>query len=129
MILSARLSPRNSIVFIMDPDAGRLPESLTGVVTSTESCLAIGTLCEIDCATTVSISDDPAAVPSGHSLAFKGTIETPNLRLCGCLAPRGTFWEVGTRSTTTAVEVWLNDPSEPDSIIILLTGHAAPPAR
>lgn len=113
-------TPRNSIVLLMDHSNARIPEAASNsVVTSTESCIAIGTLCEVDGPTTITLTTEPEDAGGCHPL-FTGHLSVPSGRLS--LFDVGMHELISLRLTeaTAHVTVLANDDSEPDSIIIIV---------
>lgn len=123
---SARLSPPNSIVFVMDPVAGELPSSIaTSGVSVTGSCIAVGTLCEADGESQVVLTDDASEIPASHDMVFGGVLQTPHGVLCVCAVPGDPLLTTPVVQALSPVQVWTNDASEPDSIIVLVGRRAA----
>lgn len=49
-----RCQPPNSLSFVMDPDLGEIPDSVSeALVAATSTCISIGTLSSVDGETTV----------------------------------------------------------------------------
>lgn len=115
--MEARLAPPNSIIFVYDPTyAVEVPGDIgTGLVWATDSCIAIGTLAEMDGETTIRLADDFGA-PEGQ-IAFEGTIRTPGgtVAINTCLGEQLVSIPVGQAAHIT---VWANDVSEPDLILV-----------
>jgi hypothetical protein len=111
------LSPPHSLIFINDPTFPvDVPGGIgAGLVCATDSCVAVGTLAEMDGETTIRLANDFAA-PRGE-IVFEGAIKTPG----GLVAVNTTEAEelisipVGDEAQIT---VWANDASEPDLILI-----------
>jgi len=114
--------PRNSLLLVMDPEGGAVPESMDGrSVAATESCLAFGTLSAADGPTHVDVVDcgDFDGLPEGSWIAWEGTLVTFTGQLAlvdvmgGILATR----QVGSR---VAVRLAVNDDSEPDRVSVIV---------
>jgi hypothetical protein len=116
--LTKSLAPPNSIIFIADPSSRyHVPaDSGSALVTSTPSCIGVGTLAEMDGETTVSLSEEFAA-PKGD-LAFDGMLETPNLQVAIIDSEGNSLLAMSTRSKVSSVKIWVNDASEPDDILV-----------
>src|SRR5262245_21218902 len=87
VIVTKRLAPPNSVLLVMDHETGEIPADMhDGSIAATESCVAIGTLCEVDGETTVEVSDEDAfrAACSGLACVFRGMIATPQRKLHVC---------------------------------------------
>jgi len=105
---------------VLDPASGVLPETLGGasIVASTSS-LAVGTLAEFDGETEVTIARSGAA-PSDPSLTLRweGALETS-----GRIAVLTIYNDVVIESGAPPiayVQVWTNDPDEPDVIWVAI---------
>ncbi len=86
------------------------------MVTSTPSCIGVGTLAEMDGETTVKLGES-LALP-GDELVFDGVLETPGLRIAVIDSGATTLLSMSVRTARTQVRVWVNDPDEPDVILI-----------
>lgn len=126
MIVTKRLAPPNSVLLVMDQATGEPPQKMDGVVAATASCVAIGTLCEVDGETLVEVSDEGTSreVLSETERAFRGVIATPSRRVLVCTAALTPVAELPVSADAATVEVWTNDRSEPDRVVILV-GAAA----
>ena len=121
MMISAEISPPNSLVLVMDPSVGQIPDSMSGsLVASTSTCIAIGTLSEHDGVTHVSLSDRPDVAPDG-SPTFDGVLETPDNRAAVCSVLDEVILEMKVPTGRTRVRIWANDPMEPSEIHIVVT--------
>jgi hypothetical protein len=115
--MEVRLAPPHSIIFVYDPTyAVEVPGDIgAGLVRATDSCVAVGTLAEMDGETTIRLADD-FADPQGE-VVFEGTIRTPG----GTVAINTSEDEqlisilVGQAAHIT---VWANDAEEPDLILV-----------
>jgi hypothetical protein len=54
----ARLSPPNSILFVVTGEAPEVPGQTGDLVSATDTCVSIGTLMEFDGETEIEITDD-----------------------------------------------------------------------
>jgi len=115
--MEARLAPPHSIIFVYDPSgAVEVPDDIgAGLVSATDSCVAVGTLAEMDGETTIRLAPDFAA-PEGE-IAFEGTIKTPGgtVAINTSLGEQVVAIPVGPAAHIT---VWANDASEPDLILV-----------
>jgi hypothetical protein len=116
---SIQIAPPNSFIVVIDR-ASKLdvPRVIAGRknVAGTPSCIAIGTLCNIDGETCVSLTDQ---APPGEPV-YDGILETPKRRVSVCSMLLDPFVECDVPSETTRVRVWTNRPSEPDNIQIVV---------
>ena len=115
---AVRLAPPNSLLLVLDPRSGVLPQSMTRhLVASTESGLAIGTVAEQDGETEVWLGlSRNLPVDPRLSLVWTGS-----LRTTGRLAILTVYDELvlETRARRVAeVQVWTNDPAEPDVVCV-----------
>lgn len=121
-IKSVSVSPPNSLIFIMDHAFGELPESMDrGLVTSTDSCVAVATLCELDGATTVSVGTDPEGVEA-EILIFDGHLTIPSKQLSVCSALNVKLLSMDVSASHVHLKVFANDATEPSFIAILVSG-------
>lgn len=113
-------APRNSVILVMDRSVGVIPETMSGeLVSATPTCVAVGTLSEHDGETSISLSDE---VPSdlGATPKFDGVLRTPSRTLSVCSVLEEVFLETRVPSDETRVQIWANDPSEPDAVAIVV---------
>lgn len=114
--LQAQISPPHSIILMLDPDAGVLPETMqVEAIASTTTALAVGTLAEFDGPTRVGISaaDDRPTVRDLER-RWAGRLETR-----GRLAVMTVTGEIVLETPaaqSTSVEVWTTDEAEPDLV-------------
>jgi hypothetical protein len=115
--MEVRLAPPNSIIFIYDPTCSvEAPSDIgAGLVWATDSCVAVGTLAEMDGETTIRLAGDFA--DPQHEVAFEGIINTPGgvVAINTSLGVELVSIPVGQRARIT---VWANDASEPDLILV-----------
>ncbi len=124
-MISTKISPPNSLVLVMDPSIGQIPDSMSGsLVASTSTCIAIGTLSEHDGVTHVSLSDSPDVAPN-VSPTFDGVLETPGNRIAVCSVLDEVILENKVTTSRTRVRIWANDPMEPSEIHIVVTSGDA----
>jgi len=117
---TVRLSPPNSLIFIMDHASGVLPDDITvGLVAATPSCVAVGTLPEVDGETSITFTDSMDVIDASD-LLFSGVISTPNHELSVCSASDERLLTISVLQPSTQIKVFANDRSEPDRIMILV---------
>lgn len=114
---SKTLAPPNSVLLIADINGGEVPTKLKGAVASTGSCIAVGCKSEVDGKTEV-IFGHRNEMPHLTAPDFEGTIATPGKRLAIFTVAGDVVLESPVRAAATRVSVWLNDPSEPDRVIV-----------
>ena len=112
------LSPPNSIIFIADPTQPCDVPVDTGaaLVTATSTCICVGTLAEMDGETAIRLATTFETTVG--NLAFDGYLETPGLQVEVSDSGATTLLSMRVRTARTYVRVWVNDPSEPDVILI-----------
>jgi hypothetical protein len=120
MIFTTQLAPRNSVVVVMDQAIGEVPDSLNrGLVAATNSSVAVGTLCEFDGDTLISLSDErPRDLPAERPV-FDNVIRTPSQRLSVCSVLDEALLVLDLPTTVTRVRIWANDHREPSRIWIV----------
>lgn len=122
-IAEAAIRPPNSLVLIGDPSADP-PESMCGrLVASTSSCLAIGTLSDVDGETTIRLVDADDPTPLSPRLAFDGTLRVPHACLKVTSVLGDTYLERNIPDRIARLRVWVNEPIEPDEICIVVCGQ------
>jgi len=116
--LEKTLAPPNSIIFIADPTRPCDVPVDTGaaLVTATSSCICVGTLAEMDGETTINLAATFDTC-TGH-LVFDGLLQTPGLQVAVSDSAAETILSMHVQSRTTHVQIWANDPSEPDVVFI-----------
>jgi hypothetical protein len=120
MHLVASFAPPNSLVLVMDRSVGRVPDAMDGgLVAATPSCVAVGTLSEHDGVTQFTLGDEPVQI-ANDELVFDGTLDTPGLKLGVCSVLNDVILEMPVDHPRTRVQVWANDPAEPNDIRILV---------
>ena len=100
------------------------------LVTATNSCVAVGTLCEVDGKTSVVFSDTPeSSGPVGDTKqVFDGVIATPSHEVHLCTTALESVAKLPVPSTTARVRVWANHQAEPDCVLIVVTSAEPPSA-
>lgn len=115
-----RLFPKNSLLLVMDYSIGEIPDSIGhGPVSSTGSCVAVGTLAEMDGETDVTLTDTADAVVP-KNLVFDGTLETPAKEISVCSVDDEKLLTIPVGSEKIRVKIFTNDESEPDQIAVLV---------
>lgn len=118
---SITMRPSNSLIFIMDYSFGKLPEFMSGnLVAFTDSCVAIGTLSEVDGETTIVVTDSLLDVQSTERLVFDGVVATQGGELSVCSTTNEKLLTVKRSNRNIHVKVFANDASEPDKIVVLI---------
>lgn len=114
------ISPPNSIILVMDHQAGVVPDTLgRKLVAATPTCVAVGTLAELDGETTVVLTDQPVQdLAKGDVLVFDGTIAVPSKELSVVTALDQKLVSIPIDRDDARLRVWTNDPTEPSHIVV-----------
>jgi len=114
-------APSNSLLLILDRTAGIIPQSMDGrLVAATPSCIAVGTLIESEGCTSVTLTDDAIAADPGLDLVIDTSIATPSKSITVCSVLNEMFLQTEVPSQRTRVQIWANDASEPDTLVIAI---------
>lgn len=117
---SITLSPQNSLIFVMDHSSGELPEAINGQsVAFTDSCVAVGTLCEVDGETTITLTDSLEGVRRDQ-MVFDGVLNVPQRELAVCSAANERLLTMKLPRPEARVQIFANDASEPDQIVVFV---------
>lgn len=114
----ARLAPPNSIVIIEDISGGEVPDLIKGsCIAATASCIAVGTLCEIDGETEFRLGTRSEVDP-GTPPIFQGRLKTPSRKVAIRSVPNDIILEMPVPQPEVTISIWVNHPIEPDQVII-----------
>jgi len=109
----------NSVLFVMDPAIGVIPDSMSrSIVASTDSCIAVGTNSEQEGSTDVLISDKRSK-HAGFTRVFAGCIRTPNFSLAVCDIYEEVMTEFRVLNSVSKIEIWVNQQHVPTAIEII----------
>lgn len=129
MMVSTRLAVPNSVLLVLDPLTGEIPDTMGGsAVASTPTCVAVGTWPEPDGETSIVFSDEAMGREASRDLrrVFDGVISTPSLEVHLCTVALDSLAKVSVSTSRVRVEVWTNRVSAPDRVLIIVgTGGAA----
>jgi hypothetical protein len=113
------ISPPNSLILVMDFTSARVPEAMgNGLVSATDSCIAIGCLSEHDGATEIHLGQMQEAIPT-DALVFDGEISTPTRKLSVCSVMNEELLSAEVAGANTHVRIFANGSMEPDRIFVL----------
>lgn len=117
-----RFQVPNALIFVQDYEFGELPEALSsGLVTSTQSSVAVGTLPDFEGPVNIVLTTGPRSNQDEAShLVWSGKIHTPNREISVCSVNNDRLLSFEVNSQETLVEVWVNDDQEPDRIVIVV---------
>lgn len=119
---SIQIAPPNALVLVMDHAFGVLPNRMgSALVASTPSCVAIGTLADVDGETAVTLTDEWLDFAPAD-LFFDGVLEVPSRELSICNARNEKLMTVALSADTVRVLIYANDASEADEITVLVGG-------
>lgn len=118
MYTYARVAPPNSLLVISDRDGWTPPRFEPGVlILSSSSCITVGCRMFADGETLVLLG--PAAeLDPGEPPAFDGMLDTPNRAVVVSTVERDIVLETSVPDTRTRVRIWVDEPVEPDKVIV-----------
>jgi hypothetical protein len=120
--LSARVAPPHSLILVTTSEAPDVPLLERVLVASTDTCIAVGTLMELDGETEVRMID---YAPHDQSLGL--ALDCVLRSNEGFLAVRTTdgreLLRQGVTSASQRVRIWVSDSSEPDEIVLELVNE------
>lgn len=119
--ISALVSPPYSLVLLLDPTMGIVPQTMAGgLIAATDSCVAVGCKAVDDGGTKITLGPEDAVDP-GYEPVFEGGIETPSRILEVQSIVGTTILRTEVQDPQTRVAIWVNDPKEPDEITVGIT--------
>jgi hypothetical protein len=124
MIKETKIAPQNSLLLIMSNGGGEIPLSMANkLVVATPSCIAVGTLSQIDGETSVTLTDEPfqPEMVSGLQKVFSGILETPSKSVSVCTVVLDPILTLPLQKTKSTVEIWADSDAEPDELYIIVT--------
>ncbi|MCD0266276.1 hypothetical protein JWH11_07430 [Xanthomonas melonis] len=105
----------------MDYSFGELPDFMMGGgVAFTNSCVAVGTLSEIDGETTIIMTDSLSDIDVPDHLIFDGVLKTLEGNLSICDVANKNLLTIKNSMPDLHVQVFVNDISEPDLIVVFV---------
>jgi hypothetical protein len=118
---SIRVNAPNSVLLLMDPQSADIPETMAGGhVAATESCIAIGTISELDGSVLVEVLDERHGNRKELHKLGDWSIRVQNSRLAVCSIHLEELLSIRLQSTVAKLELWANDLVEPDHIVVVL---------
>lgn len=116
--VTVRLAPPNSLILILDPQGAEIPATMSGgLISSTDTCIAVGCMSEDDGETELTLGEAKAVDP-GYASALEKRISTPSRKLSVKSVLGVTLLETQVSSPSVMVQVWVNDAREPDKVMI-----------
>jgi hypothetical protein len=118
---SVKIAPPNSLIFISDVDGGVVPDpdriARTAGIVSTDSCVAVCCLAEMDGKTEITMG--PAAeIKLSDNPAFDGMLSTPTRTLVVSTVDWQKLLEATVPTQQTRLRVWTNRRREPDKVSV-----------
>ena len=119
MKTSIKAAPPNSLVLISDARGGSVPDRFTRDqgIASTDTCVVVGCLAEIDGQTEITMGPAREVSPSAHP-AFDGILATPSRTIAVSTVDWNKLLEANVPTSQTRLRVWTNRPREPDKVIV-----------
>lgn len=116
---SIKLAPPNSLVFIEDAGGGVVPTDFKpgSNILSTDTCIAVCCLAEMDGQTHVTIGPAQEIDP-GEKPAFDVTLATPTRAVVVTTVELVKLLEASVPSIRTRIRIWTNRAKEPDDVIV-----------
>jgi hypothetical protein len=114
------IRPPNSIIFLHDINTRNVkwPNVKAGrLIESTESCVACGTLAEIDGETHVLLSNNE--IENNLEMYFAGQLDAQSKKICISLSDGSVIDSIFVSSIRPSITIYANDDNEPSEIIIV----------
>ena len=112
--------PPNSLVLVVTARDPEIPDSMHGeLVASTATCIAIGTLNELDGETTIRLTS--ATASDGEDtlrLVFERTLDNPSGFVRVVSVNGDVYIEQPSAGRSIPISIFANDSTEPDIIVI-----------
>lgn len=109
----------HSLVLLMDYCVGEIPSSFTeGLVTSTPTCIAIGTVSEDDGVTSVLVTHAPQNYSDGLLKIYTGSLLTPSKELSLVDTGNHVLATMKVFGEEINLDIWVDHPLEPENIVI-----------
>jgi hypothetical protein len=113
-----KIAPPNSVVLLSDVSGGDIPDSMRGVVVvATPTCIAVGCVSEADEPTEFVLAPLSELERSDEPVHMS-RIQTPNRRVVLRTVLGLELLGLPVDTQSTEVKVWVNDPFEPDKVVI-----------
>jgi hypothetical protein len=117
MVLTKKVAPPYSLIFIADPYGGMAPEcSPPAPYWATSTCIAVGCMSQIG-DTEVTLGMTREVDPGGRPI-FDDFLETPNRKVNVETAEWELILQTDVPTVSTRVRIWTNELVEPDKIVI-----------
>ena len=118
MSVSSRIAVPNALILISGPDGGSIPDLMRGsLIASTPSCVAVGCMADCNGKTEITLGAGREVGLSGTPV-FEGELDTPNREIAVRTVLRENILQATVPHLITRVRIWVNHPSEPDTVII-----------
>jgi hypothetical protein len=120
MEYEVKTRPQNSLILIMDRDNGIIPLSMNGkLIAVDKSCIAIGTLSDIDGKTKIVLTNETPTLSEQHNLVYSGMIDIPNMKISVCNILDENLIDMDVEKVCNIL-IYANHELEPDSIIVVV---------
>lgn len=117
----AEVRPEHSFIMVSDGGRPNVPRGLSGnLVAATETCIIIGCRSADDGTTQIVLGRADSCVATGFPV-FTGILKTESGKIAVSKFPFVTVLSELMDQPQTLVQVFANDPSEPDFVEILFT--------
>ena len=118
MSVSSRIAVPNALILISGPDGGSIPDLMRGsLIASTPSCVAVGCMADCNGKTEITLGAGREVGLRGAPV-FEGELDTPNREIAIRTVLRENILQATVPHLITRVRIWVNHPSEPDTVII-----------
>jgi hypothetical protein len=116
---SIKVAPPNSMFLISDAQRGFAADVSRSIpaIAATDTCIAVGSLAEMDGETKITIGPADEVDPGGHP-TFDGALATPTRTVVVFTIEWKKLLEARVSSLQTRVRIWTNHPNEPDDVVI-----------
>ncbi|MQB01886.1 MAG: hypothetical protein GEU78_16675 [Actinobacteria bacterium] len=118
---SRSVIPTNSLILIMDSRSGQIPESMGGrAVSSTSSCVAVGTKEESEGTTELRMADVGEEIELPALNIYDGRLEVSSGELVASNVLGEAFLRWPMDGPSVRVQIYTNHSTEPDQIVVVV---------
>lgn len=112
----------NALIYVLDNEHGEIPESLdTGLLTTTPSCVVIGTIPDCDGSVDIVLTDEPYSNNDrALHLAWSGRINTLDKEISVSSVYVDQLMSIKVNNSNLLVQIWVNHHEFPDRLIIVV---------
>jgi hypothetical protein len=117
---SVKVAAPNALLLVSDVGGGNPPDKMRGaLIASTPSCIAVGCMSDTIGKTQVTVGMMQELSPRDPP-AFDGKLETPSRAVSIWTVEDETVLQTTVSHQKTRVRVWVNHPTEPNDVVIVL---------